>query len=585
MIKTQRIKSKRNIQHTPETMSDILGAYKVPTIILSIGLIIAILGFQWSLRQELSKSEKAFYDIADQIHQTASTSIRRHIQLVEAMGRIFGQIQDLSKEEFADISNVFSSSMNYTTFYFYEFTEASATSNQKDISNFDSNNIKEFFSSENEEKAVLSVNGLSEIVSAMNEARNTNGIYISRPFVREVEGDSDSVLVAVVSPVASKKVRTAYLVGILNVGAVFKEKLEPSEPNVYMRVFNVNGADKKLFFDSWADRSDEIYKTFDSLEINYMNFRGNLFWGNGINWQIVISPSFQSQIGTIGILPWAVFIGIIVITAMLSYIVFRITTQNIKAQMLVEEQTHDLRTYAERLEISNRDLDDFAYVASHDLKEPLRGLYTYAEILEEDYGDKLDAKGAEKLATLKMLAKRLEGFIESLFEYSKLSRIDFAAKETDIGEVLDEALDMLGIWLKENDAEVILATEFPKVRCDPVQTCEVFRNLITNGVKYNKNKNKIIEIGCILNSGNNSHVPVFWVKDNGIGIADEHKVSIFKIFKRLHERDEYGGGTGAGLTIVWKIIQRHGGKIWLESQKDEGTTFYFTLMRRKHDNE
>lgn len=585
MKKTSRTK-KTNLQSNPESISDVLSAYKIPTIILTLGLLIAVLLFQWSLRQELAKSEKAFYEIAAQIHQTTSLAVRRHIQIMDAMGRIFGQIQRLSEEEFNDIAEVFASSMNYNNFYFFDFTYDINTGGDGNTPNIDDEKIKAYFS-KNDDLPILNMDGLQEIIRAMKDAHETESISVSQPYKMKsaIEGEKPHDVAAVVTPVQIGSKKNLYLVGILDIGAIFKEKLEPSEMDVNMRVIDIMDEEESIFFDSWADRKDEIYKTFDSLDINYMNFRGNFNWGNGINWQIIITPSFQSQISTIGMIPWVIFISALIITAMLSFIVFRITTESLKAQVLVEEQTHDLRKYADRLEISNRDLDDFAYVASHDLKEPLRGLYNYAEILEEDYGDKLDAAGAEKLAALKKLAKRMEGFVESLFNYSKLSRIDFTAQKVDMQEVVQDAIDMLGMWLKEQNAEVKLITEFPDSQCDPVQACEVFRNLITNGVKYNKNKNKIIEIGCTQNSSEKSNIPVYWVKDNGIGIADEHKGSIFKIFKRLHERDEYGGGTGAGLTIVWKIIQRHGGRIWLESKIDEGTIFYFTLMRKDYDTQ
>lgn len=241
-----------------------------------------------------------------------------------------------------------------------------------------------------------------------------------------------------------------------------------------------------------------------------------------------------------------------------------------------------IQEYTEKLEISNRDLDDFAHIASHDLKEPLRGLYNYAEFLREDYYDKLDSEGQHKLDTLQKLARRMEALIESLLDYSRLSRIDMASKKTDLDEILKTVLETLEIWLKEKNAEVSIKKALPSVVCDPVKVGEVFRNLITNAVKYNDEPVKKIEIGYIKNHEDWGDIPVFYVKDNGIGIAENHKEQVFKIFKRLHGREDYGGGTGVGLTIIWKIIERHGGKIWIEPNGDKGTIFFFTLRRNEN---
>jgi light-regulated signal transduction histidine kinase (bacteriophytochrome) len=263
---------------------------------------------------------------------------------------------------------------------------------------------------------------------------------------------------------------------------------------------------------------------------------------------------------------------------LLGFIFWRLSSEKLKIQKKVDEQTKSLKDYALKLEIINRDLDDFAYVASHDLKEPLRGLYNYAEILEEDYQGKLDEDGRKKLETLKTLAKRMELFVERLFQYSKLSRVELKSAKVDVSELIANVIDIQNIWLQERNATVEIVDEMPMIVCDPPQIEEVFRNLITNGVKYNDKDQKKITIGCKYRPVKNSEpIPVFWVGDNGIGIDSEHKKHIFKIFKRLHGRDEYGGGSGAGLTIVWKIIERHNGQIWVESEKGKGSVFYFTL--------
>lgn len=230
---------------------------------------------------------------------------------------------------------------------------------------------------------------------------------------------------------------------------------------------------------------------------------------------------------------------------------------------------------------SNQELDDFAYIASHDLKEPLRGIHNYAGFLIEDHGENLGDEGRAKLETVKRLAQRLEGLINSLLTFSRVGRVELAIGDTDLQEVVSEVLDSLAIPLSENKVEVRLPARLPSLRCDRVRIAEVFRNLIVNAMKYNNKPAKWIEIGACSGGGKASpRDVVLYVRDNGIGIEERHREAVFQIFKRLHSRDRYGGGFGAGLTIVRKIIERHGGRIWCESEPGEGSTFYFTLAQK-----
>ncbi len=240
----------------------------------------------------------------------------------------------------------------------------------------------------------------------------------------------------------------------------------------------------------------------------------------------------------------------------------------------VEERTRELAQRNEELHQSNKELDDFAYIASHDLKEPLRGIHNFSNFLLEDYADKLDDDGRSKLETLMRLTRRMEDLIDSLLQFSRLGRVDLAMERVDLNAVVAEVLDSLAITLKEEKVEVRIPRPLPRVHADRVRVGEIFANLIVNAMKYNDKPQKWIEIGTV----RNGEAPVFYVRDNGIGIPDKHYDAVFRIFKRLHGRDKFGGGTGAGLTIVKKIVERHRGRIWLESSPGEGTTFYFTLQ-------
>jgi light-regulated signal transduction histidine kinase (bacteriophytochrome) len=224
------------------------------------------------------------------------------------------------------------------------------------------------------------------------------------------------------------------------------------------------------------------------------------------------------------------------------------------------------------LQATVEELDAFAYLASHDLKEPLRGIHNYAAFLMEDFEGKLGPDGEAKLHAIMRLTQRMEALIESLLHYSRTGRGELLVRDKDLNALLRDVLDNLQARVAETGAEVRVPRPLPTVRCDPVLVGEVLENLISNALKYNDQPQKWVEVGC-----QDGPVPVFYVRDNGIGIPDKHHGTVFRIFKRLHARDKYGGGTGAGLTIVKKIVERHGGRVWLESAEGAGTTFYFTL--------
>jgi signal transduction histidine kinase len=245
----------------------------------------------------------------------------------------------------------------------------------------------------------------------------------------------------------------------------------------------------------------------------------------------------------------------------------------------VDERTRELARRNEELHQSNKELDDFAYIASHDLKEPLRGIHNFSNFLLEDYADKLAGDGRAKLETLVRLTLRMETLIDSLLQFSRLGRVDLAIDQVDLNEIVAEVLESLAITLQEEKVEIRLPLPLPKVRADRVRVGEIFSNLIVNAVKYNDKPQKWIEIGTTRNgSPLGAGPPVFYVRDNGIGIPEKHFDAVFRIFKRLHGRDQFGGGTGAGLTIVKKIVERHHGRIWIQASPGEGTTFYFTLQ-------
>ncbi|XWK88558.1 MAG: ATP-binding protein [Phormidium sp.] len=254
---------------------------------------------------------------------------------------------------------------------------------------------------------------------------------------------------------------------------------------------------------------------------------------------------------------------------------------------IVLRRADELAKINVELERSNNELDAFAYIASHDLKEPLRGIHNYASFLIEDYAEVLHEEGVSKLETLVRLTQRMEDLIDSLLHFSRLGRVELAWQETDLNDLVKNVIDVLKLSLPMSNVEIRIPRPLPRVKCDRIQINEVFSNLISNAIKYNDRTEKWIEIG-FLDFENQSRndteefgevAIVLYVRDNGVGIREYHLENIFRIFKRLHGPKKYGGGTGAGLTIAKKIVERHGGKIWVESIFGEGSTFYFTLPR------
>ena len=175
------------------------------------------------------------------------------------------------------------------------------------------------------------------------------------------------------------------------------------------------------------------------------------------------------------------------------------------------------------------------------------------------------------------LTQRMEALLESLYHYSYLGRAELALEKDRYPQGRRGAGRTARCRLHESRSACASRLRLPSVQADRVHVGEIFNNLIVNAIKYNDKAEKWVEIGCEASPEGSAQSPVFYVRDNGIGIAPQHHEAIFRIFRRLHGREEYGGGTGAGLTIVRKIVERHGGRIWLVSQPGMGSTFYFTL--------
>ena len=246
-----------------------------------------------------------------------------------------------------------------------------------------------------------------------------------------------------------------------------------------------------------------------------------------------------------------------------------------KAEGDLKELNEDLekRVIDRTLELkrSNEDLEQFAYVASHDLQEPLRMITNYLQLLRQRYKDQLDTNAHDFIGFALDGSKRMNQLIHDLLAYSRVGTHGKELVVTECGQALADALANLTVAIEESQAE-ITHDPLPSVVGDEVQLTQLFQNLIGNAVKFRGDVPPKIHVGVQRKGGDWE----FTVRDNGIGIADQDFQRIFIVFQRLHSRDKYPG-TGIGLSVCKKIVERHGGRIWVESKVGRGTTFHFTI--------
>jgi signal transduction histidine kinase len=241
------------------------------------------------------------------------------------------------------------------------------------------------------------------------------------------------------------------------------------------------------------------------------------------------------------------------------------------ARVTLDEQTEELRR-------SNAELEQFAYVASHDLQEPLRKVASFCQLLEKRYGDQLDERGHEYIGFAVDGAKRMQRLINDLLTFSRVGRLGSTHTEVNLDDALKSALDNLGAAITESGAEIVRPDEpLPTIDGDPTLLTMLWQNLIGNAVKFHREglaPRIVIEVEQATGADDGDWL--FSVTDNGIGIAEEFTDKIFVIFQRLHGRDEYSG-TGIGLALCKKIVEHHGGSIRVDSSYTQGTRFLFTL--------
>ena len=230
------------------------------------------------------------------------------------------------------------------------------------------------------------------------------------------------------------------------------------------------------------------------------------------------------------------------------------------------------------LKAVNHELDSFVYTASHDLRAPLRGIASFATFLEEDYKAKLDDQGKDYINEIRKGASKMNILIEDLLTLSRISRIKNPYENVNVRQLIDSVLERIAFDIKEKKVELVIQKDLPTIVCDRIKMAEVFLNLINNAIKFSSKNQKEsrprVEVGYEGEEG----LHKFYVKDNGIGIDPKYHEQVFGIFKRLHTDQEYEG-TGAGLSIIKRVVDDHQGKIWIDSEVGRGAAFYFTISK------
>jgi len=225
------------------------------------------------------------------------------------------------------------------------------------------------------------------------------------------------------------------------------------------------------------------------------------------------------------------------------------------------------------VESINRELKDFAHIVSHDLKAPLRGIKSLVSWLMSDYADKLDEEGKKQMNMVQSRVDRMHNLIDGVLAYSRVAHQSEERAQVELNELVADVIEMLAA---PENISITVSEELPTIDFEPTRIAQVFQNLLGNAIKYMDKPQGQISVGCVAKYG-------FWkfsVTDNGPGIEEAHFERIFQMFQTLSARDEFES-TGVGLTVIKKIVEMYGGKIWVESEPGQGSTFYFTVPKQK----
>jgi signal transduction histidine kinase len=249
-------------------------------------------------------------------------------------------------------------------------------------------------------------------------------------------------------------------------------------------------------------------------------------------------------------------------------------TKENEYQSILLEQSSQIEKQNEQLRQANEELKQFAYISSHDLKEPLRMIGSFAQLIEQQYADKVGQDAKTYFQYINEGVTRMHGLLDALLQYATIGNLSFELETVDMQEIVRSARTNLKVKIEETDTNILCGV-MPQIKAVPSFLVQLFQNLFSNAIKFRHPDSRPI---ILVNSEERETEWIFSVQDNGIGIADEHKERIFVIFQRLHTRTKYEG-TGIGLAICQKIVAQLGGKIWVESEPGVGSTFFFSIPK------
>ncbi len=338
--------------------------------------------------------------------------------------------------------------------------------------------------------------------------------------------------------------------------------------------------DSDRVLNGWIDKLDQaLEKGYEGLRLS-----GNTFWLEKADWEDFVD--YEEAVDTV--------IGQYPMIALCTYCLEKCSAAEIidvvnnhefalikrkNTWELIETTEHkrtekELMNAMEKLQRSNLDLEQFAYVASHDLQEPLRMISSFLQLLQRRYEGQLDSSADEFIGYAVDGAQRMQNLINDLLEFSRITTKGKKFENVNMEEPLENALTNLKLSIEENNAAIIPNNSLPTINGDYTQMTQLFQNLIGNAIKYRSSEPPQIHISATKKDNN----WLFSIKDNGLGIDPKYTDNVFKIFRRLHTNSEYEG-TGVGLAITKRIIERHNGQIWVESEPGIGSTFYFTIPK------
>ncbi|MEO9967843.1 MAG: CHASE domain-containing protein [Reichenbachiella sp.] len=366
---------------------------------------------------------------------------------------------------------------------------------------------------------------------------------------------------------ATKNERTEALVGWVyspfRAGNLMKGILSEEEMEYEIELYDNELSEESLLFDSnEICHLKEIRHDPQRAEVINLEVQGRR-WKLYLHTKPSVLARYEEDL--------PVYIGVfgLVVDLVLFVVIFSLYKLQIRTKRLSE----DLEVQKNNLEVANEDLGRFAYLASHDLQEPLRTVSSYSALIREEYYDKLDDEGQFFLEVIDKATRRMKQLINDILDYSRLGTQNSKLEHVKCNLALRGIVDDLGSLISENQAEIRFDI-LPEVYANKTMIKQLFLNLISNAIKYRSDKAPIIEVKGY---SDESHF-FFEISDNGMGIEEKYQEKIFEVFKRLHSKTNYSG-TGIGLSLCKRIVELHGGNIGVESKKGDGSTFTFTISR------